>query len=50
MHPQTTNDQNSDNAIERVIAHPIDEADDDIAFIHELDEKMRQIADEQAAK
>ena len=51
MQSQTPpNDYNSENAtIERVIAHPIDEVDDDIAFIHKLDEKMRQFADLQAA-
>ena len=46
MHVQTPPNQSSENGIERVIAHPIDEADDDIAFIHQLGEKMRRIADQ----
>lgn len=48
VHPYTPDDDDhhSENGLERVITHPIDEADDDLAFIHELDQKMKQIADE----
>lgn len=50
MNDQSPVEECSENGIDKVIGHPLDEADDDIAFIHELGEKIRQIADEQATK
>ena len=46
MHPQTPLNQSEEHPIETVIAHPLDDVDDDIAFIHQLGEKMRQFADQ----
>jgi len=34
MHPQTPLNQSEEHPIETVIAHPLDDVDDDIAFIH----------------
>lgn len=55
LHPSAPEEQpasspngGSDAAIEKVLgsavgAHPVEEADDDIAFIHRLEERMREM-------